>query len=107
MTSLTTVSIALTSLLLVACSGSDGTDGEGSEVYVTPPVTIAAGTASCSDHHQGCPCENLGERVECGVVVAHRPDGRTVCAEGGQVCEAGPQGASWGECLMDGVSKTR
>lgn len=90
----------LASAITGCASSPEQVGGEVSDSVV--PTTQAPADRCAADGHQaGCPCTDEGKRVACGVVYEKRPDGRTVCGEGGAVCTGG----QWSACVLDGIAK--
>lgn len=59
-----------------------------------PPMIDAGPSDPCQPPQTGCPCENPGEQLYCGVIY-RESNGVVDCAKGYRTCSAD---AGWGPC---------
>ncbi|MFO0678290.1 MAG: hypothetical protein U0169_17265 [Polyangiaceae bacterium] len=89
----------------ITCVDPDG-DGYGNGCILGTDCeegnpAVSNQCAKCSNHEEGCPCSNAGQRIECGIVKTHDKATNSVsCGYGGQVCESG----KWSACQLGGYA---
>ncbi len=85
--------LAFVMLLALSCSKApraDKSDGDSPDKTLKPTPTDVCGTPN-----EGCPCDEPGQVVNCGEVVA-RSDDYVSCSMGTRTCE---EGGNWGKCV--------
>lgn len=79
----------------MACSGGAAHRSQPAELDQEGPATLRdqTGIDPCASPRSGCPCDNEGASVECGVVTERRGP-YEICSMGTRLCAEG----AWSAC---------
>lgn len=94
------LALGLISVLSSGCSAGDQSAPDMLGLGGSPDTTQQTAPQACADHAEGCPCDEPGQKIECGRV--KRISGDYVwCSTGKQVCD---EFGAWGKCQGDAAA---
>jgi len=92
--------VALFTVLGSGCSSGGDSNPPMLASNGSPPMATPSAAEACTNHEQGCPCDQPGETTDCGRI--KRVAGDYVwCSTGQQTCD---EYGSWGACIGDQVA---